>query len=79
MTDDEYHNIIRYARTRCGKDGIDKVLEENDVDIIMGPGDGPMFTIAGTAGKPSIKTQDFEPLSRLYHRVSICNFTARLP
>ncbi|OAG13532.1 amidase family protein [Alternaria alternata] len=53
MTDDEYHNIIRYARTRCGKDGIDKVLEENDVDIIMGPGDGPMFTIAGTAGYPS--------------------------
>jgi len=53
MTDNEYHEILRYARERCGRNGIDKVLEENDVDIIMGPGDGAMFTIAATAGYPS--------------------------
>lgn len=51
MTDDEYNSIIRYARDRSGPKGIDKVLEENEIDIIMGPGDGPMFIISGTAGK----------------------------
>lgn len=55
MTDNEYHEILRYARERCGRNGIDKVLEENDVDIIMGPGDGAMFTIAATAGKSSLE------------------------
>ncbi|KAL7946394.1 amidase family protein [Trichoderma barbatum] len=52
MTDDEYRNIMNSARERCGKRGIDRTLEENEVDIIMGPGDGPMFGIALTAGYP---------------------------
>ncbi|KAF2970834.1 hypothetical protein GQX73_g2780 [Xylaria multiplex] len=53
MPDDEYRELIDFARDRCGKNGIDKVLEENEVDIIIGPGDGPMINIAGTAGYPS--------------------------
>ncbi|RFU76890.1 amidase family [Trichoderma arundinaceum] len=52
MTDKEYHNIMTSARERCGKGGIDKTLEENEVDVIIGPGDGPMFSIALTAGYP---------------------------
>ncbi|KAK4067541.1 hypothetical protein Trihar35433_6101 [Trichoderma harzianum] len=52
MTDDEYNDIMNSARELCGKKGIDKTLEENDVDIIIGPGDGPMFGIALTAGYP---------------------------
>ncbi|RYP68289.1 hypothetical protein DL771_006791 [Monosporascus sp. 5C6A] len=52
MSDEEYHKLISFARNRCGKQGIDKILEENEVDIIMGPGDGPMFCISGTAGYP---------------------------
>lgn len=51
MTDEQYRKLIDFARNRCGKKGIDKVLEENDVDIIMGPGDGPLFIISGTAGQ----------------------------
>jgi amidase len=50
MTEEEYHNIMNSARELCGKGGIDKTLAENGVDIIMGPGDGPMFGIALTAG-----------------------------
>ncbi|KAL6802226.1 amidase family protein [Trichoderma sp. SZMC 28012] len=52
MTEDDYNNIMSSARERCGKNGLDKTLEENDVDIIIGPGDGPMFGIALTAGYP---------------------------
>jgi len=51
MTDEEYHSLINYARERCGKRGVDKILEENEVDIIMGPGDGLMFIISGTTGQ----------------------------
>lgn len=51
MAPDEYDELIRYARDRCGRRGIDQALEENDVDIIMGPGDGLMFKISGTAGQ----------------------------
>jgi amidase len=51
MSDVEYNNLLKFARNRCGPQGIDKVLEENEVDIIMGPGDGPLFCISGTAGK----------------------------
>ncbi len=50
MTDTRYRELIALARDRSGKKGIDKVLEENEVDIIMGPGNGPMFVISGTAG-----------------------------
>ncbi len=51
MTDDQYHKILQYARKACGTDGIDKALEENGVDVIIGPGDGPLFNIVGGAGK----------------------------
>ncbi|WVO13615.1 hypothetical protein L204_101236 [Cryptococcus depauperatus] len=52
MTDEQYHSLLNFARDRCGKRGIDKTLEENGVDIIMGPGDGLMFNIAASAGYP---------------------------
>ncbi|EGX92259.1 amidase family protein [Cordyceps militaris CM01] len=52
MDPDEYRKLIDEARITCGEKGIDRVLEENEVDIILGPGDGPMFVIAGTAGYP---------------------------
>ncbi|KAJ8132894.1 hypothetical protein O1611_g731 [Lasiodiplodia mahajangana] len=53
MREDEYLQLISFARDRCGTRGIDQVLEDNGVDILMGPGDGPMMSIAGMAGYPS--------------------------
>nr|ODN92661.1 hypothetical protein L203_00941 [Cryptococcus depauperatus CBS 7841] len=52
MTDEQYHSLLSFARDSCGKRGIDKTLEENGVDIIMGPEDGLLFSIAGSAGYP---------------------------
>lgn len=52
MTDEDYQSLITFARERCGKRGIDQTLDEYGVDIIMGPGDGAMFIISGTAGYP---------------------------
>ncbi|KAJ5162975.1 Amidase [Penicillium coprophilum] len=52
MSDDEYHKLVNFARDACGRRGIDKALEENGVDILMGPGDGLLFQISGTAGYP---------------------------
>ena len=57
MTNDNYKDLVDHAKNLCGKEGIDKVLDDNGVDILMGPGDGPLFTIFGTAG-------EFEQLER---------------
>ncbi|KAF1818772.1 amidase family protein [Dissoconium aciculare CBS 342.82] len=54
MSDEEYHRIIASARETCGKNGIDKTLDDNAIDLIIGPGDGPMFCIAGAAGHDQI-------------------------
>lgn len=51
MTPDECKELVEYARDRCGRRGVDQALEENDVDIILGPGDGKMFIIPDTAGE----------------------------
>lgn len=51
MTSEEYH--INFVRDACGRRGIDKALNDNEVDILMGPGDGPFFSISGTAGQVS--------------------------
>jgi len=52
MTNDNYKDLVDHAKNLCGKEGIDKVLDDNGVDILMGPGDGPLFTIFGTAAYP---------------------------
>ena len=45
MTNDQYHKTLQYARKACGTSVIDKSLEENDADFIIGPGDGPLFNL----------------------------------
>ncbi|KAF5230431.1 hypothetical protein FAUST_9824 [Fusarium austroamericanum] len=51
MQPNRYRELIDFARNRCGPNGIDRVLDDNQVDIIIGPGDGALFNIAGTAGQ----------------------------
>ncbi|OAL48728.1 amidase family protein [Pyrenochaeta sp. DS3sAY3a] len=52
LSEAAYDELIAYARDACGRRGIDKALEENEVDILMGPGDGLLFSIFGAAGYP---------------------------
>lgn len=51
MTKDEHDELVDFARKACGERGIDKALDDNDVDILMGPGDGLLFMISGPAGQ----------------------------
>lgn len=51
MTEDRYQKVLQYARRACGTNGIGKALEENGVDVIMGPGDGMLYTLVGGAGE----------------------------
>jgi amidase len=50
LTEREYQERLRFARGAAREDGIDKTLKEYQVDIIIGPGDGPLFKVAGSAG-----------------------------
>ena len=49
MAEEEHGRILNLARKSGGADGIDKTLEENDVDVIIGPGDGPLSAISAAA------------------------------
>ncbi|KAH6623120.1 hypothetical protein F5144DRAFT_550710 [Chaetomium tenue] len=53
MSDDKYYAPLDFARDPCGRRGVDAVLEENAVDIILSPRGGPLLSISGTAGRPS--------------------------
>jgi hypothetical protein len=51
LSKQEYDDILSHAR-RLGRElGIDRTLKDFGVDVILGPGDGPLFYIAGIAGK----------------------------
>lgn len=50
ISDDSYNEILAFASNGCGKEGIDKILYDNEFDSIIGPEDGPMFAISGSAG-----------------------------
>jgi amidase len=53
LTGSEYHTLIALARSSSGANGFDKCLDQNAIDIIIGPGDGNLFHIPGNAGYPS--------------------------
>lgn len=59
MISEEYQELINFARGACGRRGIDKTLDDNGVDILMGPGDGLLFSISGTAGQSGDLRQVF--------------------
>jgi amidase len=51
LSDEEYNNILTFAR-RAGRDqGIDKTLKDNDIDVIIGPGGSTLSYIAAAAGQ----------------------------
>ncbi|KAF1954823.1 amidase family protein [Byssothecium circinans] len=52
ISKEEYDEILSHSRRSGRENGIDKTLKENGVDVILGPGDGPLFYIAGIAGYP---------------------------
>ncbi len=52
ISPETYHDTVAHARHAARDLGIDKVLRENDVDVIIGPGDGPLFAVAAAAGYP---------------------------
>ena len=50
MTQQEYDDLLAYNRRVCGTDGIEKAMRENEVDVILGPADSQLYTIAAAAG-----------------------------
>jgi amidase len=53
MTKAEHNSLIAQARDSCGRKGLDQCLRENKTDIIIGPGDGNLVFIPGSARYPS--------------------------
>ncbi|KAL8418926.1 hypothetical protein RB594_002220 [Gaeumannomyces avenae] len=54
LPDEKYNEAIKVVKeaARHGVSGIDKILAEHDLDVILGPMDGRIPTIAAAAGYP---------------------------
>jgi len=52
LSEEKYAKGKKMIRQAAGKDGIDRVLEEFKLDVIIGPMDGRIPTIAAAAGYP---------------------------
>jgi amidase len=50
ISEEEYDEILSHSRKSGRELGIDKTLKDNEVDVILGPADGPLFYIAAFAG-----------------------------
>lgn len=50
VSDDETQAIEDRLREMSRSKGIDEVLREYGVDVILGPGSGPLYKIAAAAG-----------------------------
>lgn len=53
ITDEEYAEIVDFLRLTAKTNGFDRIFAENDVDVLMGPLDGRIVTIAAAAGYPA--------------------------
>lgn len=50
ITDEEYQKALADMRDWGRNRAVDKCLQENDIDIIIGPGDSRINELAVTAG-----------------------------
>jgi amidase len=51
MTDEDFEKSLKIVRQQA-RDGIDKVLAEHGIDVIMGPADARIASVAAAAGYP---------------------------
>ncbi len=52
MTEEKYAEGVKTIREAAGVNGIDKTLAEFNLDVIIGPMDGRIPTVAAAAGYP---------------------------
>ena len=62
MTDAEYNEIFEFGRKKSRQEGIDRVMKDYDVNIIVAPSDTYLFMLSAFAG-----TQHVILLSAAFH------------
>jgi amidase len=50
LTPSQYDEIVKYIRLTAKTSGFDRIFAEKEVDLLMGPSDGRIVTIAAVAG-----------------------------
>jgi amidase len=51
LSSEEYDRLFKHLRAVSRDQGIDKVFRENDLDVIIGPGDSLMINVAASSGE----------------------------
>lgn len=52
ISDAEYEEAVAHLRLSARTNGFDRIFEENGVDLLMGPLDGRIVSVAAAAGYP---------------------------
>ncbi|KAJ8128279.1 hypothetical protein O1611_g5355 [Lasiodiplodia mahajangana] len=70
IPDAEYDEILNFGRQKSREEGIDKVMKEHDVNVIVAPSDSPLFLMASLSAYPIAAVPfgnvDFEGNNRPY-------------
>jgi amidase len=51
LSSEEYDKLFKFMRTTSRKEGIDKILQDYDIDVILGPGNANMHDLAAASGE----------------------------
>lgn len=52
VSNQTYEDVVRYLRSSAGASGFDRIFANEDVDVLMGPLDGRIVSVAAAAGYP---------------------------
>ncbi len=53
LTPSQYDEIVKFIRLTAKTNGFDRIFAEQEVDLLMGPLDGRIVTVAAAAGYPA--------------------------
>jgi amidase len=73
LTKEEYKKFFNHMRKVSRDEGVDKVMKEHDLDVIIGPGDSFMSNIAAASGE-YIRILEINPD---HNRLSHCGNASR--
>ena len=79
-----YDDLVEHARVTARDHGIDKVFEEYDINVLLGPAESTITHFASAAGGSiplkvwEMLTQDQDTPLRLFHSATSISTAARM-
>jgi amidase len=66
LAPDEYNKVLQHLRSISRDQGIDRILKEYDVDVIIGPADSFITSLATASGMLELNRLDLKARTHCY-------------